>query len=113
MIVRFIKNCKFSIRPAFTATVTAVGNENGIADFIPAFNATTAAEIEVESRILQLPVNYVYNRVNNELYTIFIRAYPRFFLLGKYVMLCYVVGSRRLMPPDALQLKVYCTNTGL
>ena len=24
-----------------------------------------------------------------------------------------VVGSRWLMPPDALQLKVYCTNPGL
>ena len=28
-------------------------------------------------------------------------------------MLCYVVGSRRLMPPDALQPKAYCTNPGL
>ena len=26
---------------------------------------------------------------------------------------CIVVGSRRLMPPDALQPKAYCTNTGL
>ena len=26
---------------------------------------------------------------------------------------CIVVGSRRLMPPDALQPKVYCTNPGL
>ena len=26
---------------------------------------------------------------------------------------CYVVGSRQLMPPDALQPKAYCTNTGL
>ena len=26
---------------------------------------------------------------------------------------CYVVGSRRLMPPDALQPKAYCTNRGL
>ena len=25
----------------------------------------------------------------------------------------YVVGSRRLMPPDALQPKAYCTNPGL
>ena len=25
----------------------------------------------------------------------------------------YVIGSRRLMPPDALQLKAYCTNPGL
>ena len=33
--------------------------------------------------------------------------------LCKYSMLCYVVGSRRLMPPDALQPKVYCTNAGL
>ena len=29
------------------------------------------------------------------------------------VLLCYVVGSRRLMPPDALQPKAYCTNPGL
>ena len=28
-------------------------------------------------------------------------------------MLCYVVGSRRLVPPDALQPKAYCTNPGL
>ena len=28
-------------------------------------------------------------------------------------MLCYVVGSRPLMPPDALQPKAYCTNPGL
>ena len=26
---------------------------------------------------------------------------------------CIVVGSRRLMPPDALQPKAYCTNPGL
>ena len=26
---------------------------------------------------------------------------------------CTVVGSRRLMPPDALQPKAYCTNPGL
>ena len=28
-------------------------------------------------------------------------------------ILCIVVGSRRLMPPDALQPKAYCTNPGL
>ena len=28
-------------------------------------------------------------------------------------MLCYVIGSRRLMPPDALQPKACCTNPGL
>ena len=26
---------------------------------------------------------------------------------------CIVVGSRRIMPPDALQPKAYCTNPGL
>ena len=26
---------------------------------------------------------------------------------------CIVVGSRQLMPPDALQPKAYCTNSGL
>ena len=30
-----------------------------------------------------------------------------------YRVLCYVVGSWRLMPPDALQPKAYCTNLGL
>ena len=29
------------------------------------------------------------------------------------ITLCYVVGSRRLMPPDAVQPKAYCTNPGL
>ena len=29
------------------------------------------------------------------------------------VLYCIVVGSRRLMPPDALQPKAYCTNPGL
>ena len=29
------------------------------------------------------------------------------------VVYCIVVGSRRLMPPDALQPKAYCTNPGL
>ena len=29
------------------------------------------------------------------------------------VLYCIVVGSRRLMPPDTLQPKVYCTNPGL
>ena len=29
------------------------------------------------------------------------------------VLYCIVVGSRRLMPPDALQSKAYCTNTSL
>ena len=28
-------------------------------------------------------------------------------------MYCIVVGSRRLVPPDALQPKAYCTNPGL
>ena len=34
---------------------------------------------------------------------------------SQYVMCFYfiVVGSRRLMPPDALQSKAYCTNPGL
>ena len=36
-------------------------------------------------------------------------------LMLKYdiVLYCIVVGSRRLMPPDALQPKAYCTNSGL
>ena len=29
------------------------------------------------------------------------------------VLYCIVVGSRRLMPPDALQPRAYCTNPGL
>ena len=29
------------------------------------------------------------------------------------IILCYVVGTRRLMPPDALHPKAYCTNPGL
>ena len=29
------------------------------------------------------------------------------------VLYCIVVGSRRLMPPDALHPKAYCTNPGL
>ena len=29
------------------------------------------------------------------------------------VLYCIVEGSRRLMPPDALQPKAYCTNPGL
>ena len=29
------------------------------------------------------------------------------------VLYCVVVGSRRLMPPDALDPKAYCTNLGL
>ena len=29
------------------------------------------------------------------------------------LLCCIVVGSRRLMPPDALQPKAYCTNPGL
>ena len=35
---------------------------------------------------------------------------PPMQLLGLY---CILVGSRRLMPPDALQPKAYCTNHGL
>ena len=34
------------------------------------------------------------------------------FLL-QIVLYCIVVGSRRLMPPDTLQPKAYCTNPGL
>ena len=33
--------------------------------------------------------------------------------LSGYYMYCIVVGSRRLMSPDALQPKAYCTNPGL
>ena len=33
--------------------------------------------------------------------------------LWLHVLYCIVVGSRRLMPPDALQPKAYCTNHGL
>ena len=29
------------------------------------------------------------------------------------VLYCTVLGSRRLMPPDALQPKAYCANPGL
>ena len=36
-----------------------------------------------------------------------------FLNLLRDVMLCYVVGSRWLMSPDALQPKAYCTNPGL
>ena len=32
--------------------------------------------------------------------------------VGPNYLYCIVVGSRRLMPPDALQLKAYCTNLG-
>ena len=35
------------------------------------------------------------------------------FLFPLDTVLCYVVWSRRLMPPDALQSKAYCTNPGL
>ena len=40
---------------------------------------------------------------------------PGIAFLNEYppVVLCYVVGSRQLMPPDALQPKAYCTNPGL
>ena len=31
----------------------------------------------------------------------------------RIVLFCIVVGSRRLMPLDALQPKAYCTNPGL
>ena len=31
----------------------------------------------------------------------------------KALLYCIVVGSRRLVPPDALQPKAYCTNPGL
>ena len=31
---------------------------------------------------------------------------------GTFIV-CIAVGSRRLMPPDALQPKAYCTNPGL
>ena len=34
-------------------------------------------------------------------------------MLNRDGMLYYVVGSRRLMSPDALQPKAYCTNPGL
>ena len=34
-------------------------------------------------------------------------------VLCNLVLYCIVVGSRRLMPPDALQPKAYCTNPGL
>ena len=30
-----------------------------------------------------------------------------------WLLYCIVVGSRQLMPPDALQPKAYCTNPGL
>ena len=32
---------------------------------------------------------------------------------SKNLLHCIVVGSRCLMPPDALQPKAYCTNPGL
>ena len=35
------------------------------------------------------------------------------FISDHFLLYCIVVGSRRLMPPDALQPKVYCTNPGL
>ena len=35
------------------------------------------------------------------------------FTLDEEIRYCTVVGSRRIMPPDALQSKAYCTNPGL
>ena len=50
--------------------------------------------------------NYNANTVVNE-----DKLWARF--VGGGVHYCIVVGSRRLMPPDALQPKAYCTNPGL
>ena len=33
--------------------------------------------------------------------------------ISNIVLYCIVVGSRRIVPPDALQSKAYCTNPGL
>ena len=33
-------------------------------------------------------------------------------MIARIVLYCGVVGSRRLMPPDGLQPKAYCTNPG-
>ena len=35
------------------------------------------------------------------------------YFVYRIVLYCIVVGSRRLMPPDALQPKAYFTNPGL
>ena len=44
-----------------------------------------------------------------KVYRVLVRKPERY--LG--VLYCIVVGFRRLMPPDALQPKAYCTNPGL
>ena len=40
-------------------------------------------------------------------------TYEIWFYNVQCVLYCTVVGSRRLIPPDALQPKAYCTNPGL
>ena len=57
------------------------------------------SDLGLETRISLLPRCYR------------IRFYPfQDFFCALY---CIVVGSRRLMPPDGLQPKAYCTNPGL
>ena len=41
------------------------------------------------------------------------KVFVRCVINNSIVLHCIVVGSRRLMPPDALQAKAYCTNPGL
>ena len=60
-------------------------------------------------------------KVRTKIYTTEISQFKIFYcnilvlieIINPIVLYCIVVGSRRLMPPDALQPKAYCTNPGL
>ena len=55
-------------------------------------------------------VSFLINHVTNFCEGLHVRPYRH---KENGVLYCIVVGSRRPMPPDALQPKAYCTNPGL
>ena len=59
-----------------------------------------------------VPIPLISSRILDFSNSFFFNGKTAFFVPWP-VLYCIVVGSQRLMPPDALQPKAYCTNPGL
>ena len=68
-----------------------------------------------KSKSIKIKFQFMKNLGNFWLAKRLVESQVRFGCNGRLgiVLYCIVVGSRRLMPPDALQPKAYCTNPGL
>ena len=80
------------------------------------FEEAVDTQYKISNRKLLIYVHYITiylkHKCMNPTAEILAHVEVTSFIQVRQYVLC-VVGSRRLMPPDALQPKAYCTNPGL